>query len=105
MDRQQLSAARTLAAIELERIKPQHVNPEAHHALSEARLGVENEALCPFLGLALRRGAAGIGRIGEITVEVGITQGERGLGVVDETLGHAEHRENQRHAADAQQDA
>ncbi len=105
VDRQQLSTARTLAAIELDRVQAQHVNPEAHYALGEARLGVENEALCPFLGLALRRGAAGVRRIGEITVEVGITQVERGLGVVDETLGHAEHRENQRHAADAQQDA
>ncbi len=105
VDRQQLSATRTLAAIELERIQAQHVNPETHHTLGEARLGVENEALRPFLGLVLWGRTVRESRVGEVAVEVGITQVERGLGIVDETFGHAKHREYQRHAADAQQDA
>ncbi len=105
VDRQQLSAPCAFATIELERIQAQHVNPETDHTLGEARLGVENKALCPFLGFALRSCAVGEGRVGEVAVEVRITQRKCGFGIVDETLCHAEHRENQCHAANTQQDA
>ncbi|CAI8959709.1 hypothetical protein EMIT0357P_60090 [Pseudomonas marginalis] len=85
VDRQQLGTAGAFAAIELLGIQPQHIDAEPHGALGEAGLGVENKTLRPLFGLAL-----GVARVGEVAVEVGVAQVERGLGIIDETVGMGE---------------
>lgn len=75
VDRQQLSASRAFAAIELERIQAQHIDPETDHALGKARLGIEDEVLCPFFSFVLRRCAVGKCGVGEVAIEIRITQG------------------------------
>ena len=64
IQRQQLRAAGTAPAIELQRIQPQHIHTEPYRALGEAGLGVEDETLRPLL-----RAALGFGRVGEIAVD------------------------------------
>ncbi|MNE30735.1 hypothetical protein D3C80_1242670 [compost metagenome] len=76
--RQQVCARRALAAIELDRVQAQYIDTEADQALGKAGAGVEDEALGPFLGLALR-----VGRVDEVAVDVEIAQVEAGLGVLD----------------------
>ncbi len=85
IQRQQLSPARAFAAVELHRIQAQHIHAEADGALGEAGFGVENETLCPFFSLAL-----GLGRVGEVAVDVEIAQVQVDLGTFDKTrlLGH-----------------
>ncbi|MNT06982.1 hypothetical protein D3C72_1416690 [compost metagenome] len=82
MDRQQLGAAGALAAVELDRVEPQRIHPEAHRALGEAGADVENEILRPLFGLALR-----IGRVGEVAVDVEVAQVQVGAGIFNEALG------------------
>ncbi|MNK95355.1 hypothetical protein D3C87_1155890 [compost metagenome] len=79
VQRQQLGAARAFAAIKLYRIQAQHVHAEADGALGEAGFGVEDEALRPLFSLAL-----GLGRVGEVTVDIEVAQVEIDLGALDE---------------------
>ena len=79
VQRQQLRAARALTAIELDRIQPEYVHAKANGALGEAGFGVENETLRPLLGLAL-----GLGRVGEVAVDVEVAQVEVDLGAFNE---------------------
>ena len=96
--RQQLSAGRALATVEFLRVQPQHIHPEAHRTLGKAGLDVENEVLRPLFGLALR-----VVGVGVVAVDIGVAQGQRGFGVVDETFGQARQRQRQAHAAKSEQ--
>ncbi|MNE42144.1 hypothetical protein D3C80_1362510 [compost metagenome] len=80
MARQQRRAIGTATAIQLDRPQPQYIHAEADRPLGEPRAGVEDEALRPFLGLALR-----VARVGEVAVDVEVAQAEGGLAVLDKT--------------------
>jgi hypothetical protein len=80
MDREQLRAPSTLAAIELDRIQAEHINTETDRALGETGAGVENEVLGPFLGNALR-----VGGVDEIAVDEEIPDVQIHFGIVDES--------------------
>ncbi|MNY32518.1 hypothetical protein D3C86_1667400 [compost metagenome] len=94
MDRQQLRAARALTAVEFLRVHTEHIHPETDGALSEPGFGVEDEVLRPLFSLAL-----GVVRVGEVSIDVGVTQVQRGLGVIDETFGLAGHGQGEDQAA------
>ncbi|MNP03889.1 hypothetical protein D3C76_957870 [compost metagenome] len=79
MHRQQLGAGGAAAAIELDAVQAEHVHADADGARGEAGSGVEDEALGPFLGLALGAVAD------EVAVQVEVAQVEVGLGVFEET--------------------
>ncbi|KWV84811.1 hypothetical protein PFLmoz3_05525 [Pseudomonas fluorescens] len=97
MHRQQLGTGGAFAAIKLLRIQAQHVNPETDRALGKAGLGIKDKILRPLFGLAL-----GVGRVGEVAIEVGITQVERGLGVVDKAFGVGTQRQSDGQAAETE---
>jgi len=80
VQRQQLGTASTFAAIEFHRVQAQHVHAETDGALGKTGPGVENEALRPLFGLAL-----GLGRVGEVAVDVEVAQVQVDLGPVDKT--------------------
>jgi len=80
VQRQQLRTASAFAAIELHRVQAQHVHAETDRALGEAGAGVEDETLRPLFSLAL-----GLGRVGEVAVDVEVAQVEVGRGAVDKT--------------------
>ncbi|MNR15090.1 hypothetical protein D3C85_1316050 [compost metagenome] len=80
IERQQLRAASALTTIKLDRIEPQYIDTEPGHALSESGFGVENETLGPLLRLALR-----VSRIGEIAIDVEVTQVQVDAGLIDKT--------------------
>lgn len=67
------------AAVELERVQAQYIHAKADNALSESRLGIENEALCPLLGLALR-----IRGVDEIAVDVEVAHVETRFRIFNE---------------------
>ncbi|MNI19085.1 hypothetical protein D3C73_725090 [compost metagenome] len=96
MDRQQLRTTGAFTTVELLRIHAQDVNAKADSALGEARLGIEDEVLRPLLSLAL-----GVGRVGVVTVEVGVAQVQRGLAIIDKTFGAGCHRHGQHSQAAA----
>ncbi len=77
-----MRAPGAFTAIELLRIQAQHIKPETDGALGEAGFCIEDEVLCPLFCLGLR-----IGRVGEVTVEVGVAQVKCGRGVIDKTVG------------------
>ncbi|MCY1412750.1 hypothetical protein D9M71_281650 [compost metagenome] len=80
VQRQQLRTAGAFAAVELHRIQTQHIHAEADSALGEPGFGIEDETLRPLLSLAL-----GLGRVGEVAVDVEVAQVQVDLGALDKT--------------------
>ncbi|MNX81271.1 hypothetical protein D3C86_1129540 [compost metagenome] len=80
IQRQQLRTAGAFAAVELHRIQTQHIHAEADSALGEPGFGIEDETLRPLLSLAL-----GLGRVGEVAIDVEVAQVQVDLGALDKT--------------------
>ncbi|MNM49960.1 hypothetical protein D3C81_609800 [compost metagenome] len=82
--RQQPGAVGAATAIELDRPQPQHIHAEPDRPFGETRTRIEDKALRPFLGLALR-----VAGVGEVAVDIEIAQAERGLGILDKARRHS----------------
>ncbi|MNF66860.1 hypothetical protein D3C84_486590 [compost metagenome] len=80
VQRQQLRTAGAFAAVELHRIQTEHIHAEPDGALGEPGLGIEDETLRPLLSLAL-----GLGRVGEVAIDVEVAQVQVDLGALDKT--------------------
>ena len=75
--RQKLGAFGPFAAIEFDREQAEHIGAETHCALGEAGLGVEDEALGPFLGFVL------VGRVAnKVAVDIEVAQRQANFGLV-----------------------
>jgi len=94
VQRKQLRAPGAFAAIELHRVQAQHVHAEPDRALGKTGPGVEDETLRPLFGLAL-----GFAGVGEVAVDVVVSEVGADLRIIDEALGHR----GKRHQRTAQQ--